>query len=110
MKNKRAFANKGSTSEFYCTQCGQRGIPVFRTGRVREAGHLKSMYCMHCQKMQNFVEIRPFGAYKLDDFKIEYEYGNFSQEGTRIEDSYRHFLSLVYDGVIIQKVKEFPYE
>ena len=31
-----------TTSEFYCTKCGRRGIPIARRiGSQREAGHLK---------------------------------------------------------------------
>jgi hypothetical protein len=105
MKNKRAFSNKGTTSNFYCTKCGKKGIPVFRTGRVREAGHLKSMYCIYCGRTQNFAEIRPFGAYNFEDFKIEYEYGNFDNFGNRINSSYRNFIASVVDGKV-EKVKE----
>ena len=36
---------KVTTSEFYCTKCGSRGIPIARrAGKQREAGHLKKLY------------------------------------------------------------------
>lgn len=73
-------------SDFYCTCCGCKGIPVFRVvGKEREPGHLKKLFCIHCQKEVNMVEVRPIGKYTLDDFWIEYEYGNFNKEGERLE-------------------------
>jgi len=79
--------NKNMTmSDFYCSQCGRKGIPVWRRmGSEREAGHLKKLYCLHCQKETNFCEIRPFAQkYTINDFWLEYENGNFSPEGNRI--------------------------
>ena len=45
------MSHKKSTivHEFYCTQCGERGIPVHRKyGQFREVGHLKKLYCKAC--------------------------------------------------------------
>lgn len=72
-KNKTVVKN-----DFYCVECGNRGIPAARTTRhQREAGHLKRMYCLHCKKETNHAEIRPFGNYRLDDFQEEFELGRF---------------------------------
>lgn len=47
-------------SEFYCTECHNKGIPVFRTrGNQRPYQHLKKLYCIHCKKETNHTEIRP---------------------------------------------------
>ena len=71
-------------SEFYCTECGNKGINIVRkNGQQREAGHLKNLYCIHCKKETNHVEIRPFGDYNYEDFKLEYELGRFV-DGNRI--------------------------
>lgn len=72
-------------SDFYCCICGEKNIPVYRTkGREREAGHLKKLYCRNCKKEQNCVEIKPnSGKYLFEDFKIEFEYGNFDKNGKR---------------------------
>ena len=73
-----------TTSDFYCTECGNKGIPIMRRpGGQREAGHLKNLYCIHCRKETNHVEIRPFGAYTYDDFLREFNLGRFVQ-GNRI--------------------------
>lgn len=70
--------NGAMTSDFYCTCCGRKGIPIARkNGKFREAGHLKSLYCIYCKKEVNHCEIRPIGCYTYDDFKQEYELGRF---------------------------------
>lgn len=74
-------------SKFYCTKCGCEGIPIFRKGNQRrEAGHLKKIYCLNCQKEVNHVEVTEdlCGSYTVDDFIKEFEEKNFDEEGNRI--------------------------
>ena len=72
-------------SDFYCTQCGKKGIPVIRkNGQFREKGHLKKLYCCYCKEETNHVEVRPFGKYTYDNFLEEYNLGRFLENGTRI--------------------------
>lgn len=82
---KQNNGNHVVTSEMYCTECGKRNIPISRKiGQMREPGHLKKMYCIHCQKETNMVEIRPYGnRYSLEWFMLEYEMGNF-KDGKRV--------------------------
>ncbi len=48
-------------STFKCTVCGKEGIPISRKqSNQRESGHLKKIYCVHCKKETNHVEIREF--------------------------------------------------
>jgi len=78
-------------SDFYCTQCGHKTIPIIRKhGADREGGHLKNLYCPFCMCNNNCVEIRPFGQYQLTDFVSEFEGGNFNVDGTR-KVSYKKF-------------------
>lgn len=71
-------------SDFYCTQCGKKGIPIQRRiGQQKEAGHLKKLYCPWCKIQTNHVEIRPFGSYKKENFYEEFELGRFV-DGNRI--------------------------
>lgn len=107
MKKRQSAIRQGEYSDLYCTRCGKKGIPVFRAGRIREAGHLKSMYCMHCGRIQNFVEVRPFGAYNFEEFKMEFEYGNFDNFGNRKNASYKNFISLIHNGEITKKEREW---
>ena len=73
-----------TTSDFYCVQCGNKGIPIARkVGSQREAGHLKKLYCIYCKEEVNHAEVRPFGAYNYEDFKMEFELGRFV-DGLRI--------------------------
>lgn len=72
------------TSEFYCTECGNKGIPIARkAGQHKEPGHLKKLYCLHCQKETNHAEIRPYGSYNYEDFEEEFRLGRFF-EGKKI--------------------------
>ncbi len=65
-------------SDFYCTICGKRGIPIIRKpGKQKEAGHLKKLFCLYCQEETNHAEIRANSSYTLDDFKEEFELGRF---------------------------------
>ena len=74
-------------SEFFCTQCGCKGIPVWR------------LFCLKCNKETNHIEIKPDNSYTYLDFKIEYEYGNFTEEGNRVR-SYGELRSLIKDEKI----------
>lgn len=76
--------NMINTSEFYCIFCGQKGIPIMRRrGNEREAGHLKKLYCVYCQKETNHVECKPFTHYEYKDFQLERQYNNFDEDGNR---------------------------
>lgn len=56
-----------SISDFYCTECGQRGISIPRKhGQARETGHIKDLYCIHCKKITKNVEIS--NGYTYFDF------------------------------------------
>lgn len=89
-------------SDFYCTYCGHKGIPIFRrAGKEREPGHLKKMFCLFCKEERNMVEIKPGGKYTVEDFEIEYNYGNFI-EGERTMP-YKQFISKVRNGEITER-------
>ena len=65
-------------SDFYCTCCGHKGIPIIRkSGKDKEPGHLKKLFCLYCNDEKNMVEIKGNGKYTLEDFLIEYNNGNF---------------------------------
>lgn len=76
-----------SSSRFFCTKCGKEGVPIMRKrGQMREAGHLKKLYCIFCQEEVNHAEIRDIGGYSIEDFKQEFEAGRFV-DGIRCENS-----------------------
>lgn len=77
---------KISISDFYCTQCGHKTLPIpRRDGQGREPGHLKNLYCPFCKMEQNCVEVRQNGKYTYEDFMIEYSNSNFDENGKRIQ-------------------------
>ena len=87
-------------NEFYCTQCGERGIPIpRRRGAEREAGHLKKLFCLNCGKETNHCECRPWSGYTHDDFLIEFEYDNFTKDGQR-KMPYGELKGLINNGQI----------
>lgn len=69
--------------EFYCTQCGQKGLPICREGRSREKGHLKILYCLNCGVEVNHVECVPGSKYDRETFLKEFNDGNFGEDGLR---------------------------
>lgn len=87
-------------NEFYCTQCGNRGLPIIRQkGAERESGHLKKLFCLTCNQETNHVECRPWSSYTKEDFDIEYSYGNFTEDGLR-KIPYGELKGLIYNGKI----------
>ena len=79
----KSYKTNGA-SEFYCTSCGRKGIPILRRiGKEKEPGHLKKLFCIYCNKEVNHVEIRQNGKYTYNDFSLEYNWGNFTKEGER---------------------------
>ena len=79
-------------SDFYCTKCGRKGVPIIRPKNNREAGHLKKLYCIYCKQETNHAECRGFGQYNYEDFLIEFENNNFTDEGLR-RQPWKQFIS-----------------
>lgn len=95
MSKKTKDIRNVSFSDFYCTQCGLKNLPIPRiAGKEKEPGHLKKLFCFHCQKETNMAEIRQSNKYSLDDFWIEYEYHNFDSEGNR-KEPWRQFTAKI---------------
>lgn len=97
-----------TTSSFYCTQCGNKTIPIMRNnGREREPGHLKILWCINCDKRVNSVEIKEYGSqYTLEDFYNEFNLGNFDAKGQRILPlkDFKSLKNLLYQkGIINEK-------
>lgn len=70
---------------FYCTQCGEKGIPIARNkGQYKKPGHLKKLYCLNCKKEINHVECIEYSSYDSEMFQKEFLSGNFKTDGSRI--------------------------
>lgn len=87
-------------SEFYCTKCGNKGIPIMRRrGAEREAGHLKRIFCLKCQQEWNHAECKPYSHYDYNDFLLEFKHSNFDNEGNR-KMPYGELKGLIHNGKI----------
>lgn len=65
--------------DFYCIQCGNKGLPVLRPcNKLKLPFHRKKLYCVHCRTIMNHIECR----YKkeVEDFKVDFEAGLFTEE------------------------------
>ena len=72
-----------TVSDFYCTVCGCKGIPIPRkASKQRKKGHLKKLFCLSCKEETNHVEVRPFD-YPHEDFLIDLAAGKFKEEETK---------------------------
>ena len=59
-----------TVSEFVCIECGKEGMPIPRkANKQREKGHLKKLYCIHCQKETNHKEKRQFDNESIEEIK-----------------------------------------
>ena len=86
-------------SDFYCTRCGSKNYPVWRIkGKEREIGHLKNLYCLNCGRETNQIEIKPDQRYTFEDFKLEFEAGNFDEETGERKQSFNKVKELINNG------------
>ena len=74
-------------STFKCTECGKEGIPISRKqSNQRESGHLKKIYCVHCKKETNHVEIREFDYADQFLYMPKYHGQSWKKENDKYED------------------------
>lgn len=51
---------------FYCTRCGNRGIPIMRVRtQMRPRAHKKRLYCIYCKCITNHIETRMYDKVRL---------------------------------------------
>lgn len=88
-------------NQFYCTKCGGRGIPICRkSGKGKEAGHLKRLWCLNCKQECNHVEVKACTHYDYSDFLLEFNYHNFDKDGNRILEYKKFRQQLRKEGII----------
>lgn len=77
---------KCETHDFYCINCGRKGIPVMRKcNHLHAKDHRKKLYCPWCKAEINHVECRSF--YDIEKFKEDFANGLYRQEA---EESLRY--------------------
>ena len=65
--------------DFYCLNCGHRGIPLMRRdGLQRERNHRKILYCPYCGQIVNHVECKSIE--QVEEFKSKFLNGDFKEE------------------------------
>ena len=70
---------KYESHDFYCINCGNKGLPVFRNnGRLHEEFHRKKLWCCHCKTECNHIEIR--NQEEKEEFLEAYNNGEFRDE------------------------------
>lgn len=71
--------NNFTIHQFYCMNCGNRGIDLPRkSGQKRERFHKKKMYCFKCREEINHIECKT--EEEAQQFKIDFENGVYINE------------------------------
>lgn len=64
---------------FFCTKCGNKGIPLFRKqGHQHSRFHKKKLWCVHCKEEVNHIECKTFD--EVLKFKEDFEKGVYKNE------------------------------
>ena len=85
---------------FYCINCGNRGIPIARAGnKLKGKNHRKLMYCPTCKHTVNHIECR--NQFEVEEFLEDFKNGVYEDE-VRAELEYERnnprYSSLICDG------------
>ena len=76
---------KYETHDFYCLQCGTKGLPIMRKiGKQHGIFHRKKLWCCNCKVEINHMEIR--NQQEKEIFMEGFKNGDYKQEA---EDSLR---------------------
>lgn len=86
--------------DFYCINCGQKNIPLLRSGsQLKGKYHRKNMYCYHCKHTVNHIECR--NAEEVNAFLNDYKNGVFKEEANSelsYEQEHSSFHCFCYGG------------
>ena len=64
---------------FYCINCGNRGIPIARAGnKLKGKNHRKLMYCPTCKHTVNHIECR--NQFEVEEFLEDFKNGVYEDE------------------------------
>lgn len=68
-----------ATHDFYCINCGAKGIPLIRKQSSRKGvNHRKNMYCIRCKHTVNHIECR--SAEEVKQFLSDFNAGKYAEE------------------------------
>ena len=67
------------THDFYCINCGRKGIPIARkVGQLHGEFHRKKLYCIFCKTEVNHIEVR--NQEEKEIFMEAYKNGEYKEE------------------------------
>lgn len=70
---------KSSIHDFYCTKCGNKGIPLYRPQNYnREKFHKKKLFCIYCGMEVNHVECR--NSQEVSEFVSNFTKGVYNEK------------------------------
>lgn len=65
--------------DFYCIHCGNKGIMLPRkSGKLREKGHYKNLYCIHCKDYKRHLELH--NDFEVNEFKDNFVKGVYADD------------------------------
>lgn len=71
--------NMKESHEFYCINCGNKGMDLFReTSHKHSKHHRKQLYCYHCKEIVNMIECKDI--LEVEEFKMNFEKGVYKDE------------------------------
>ena len=82
------------SSEFWCINCGKKGIPIMRErSKRRGPGHRKALYCITCKMIINHVETR--NEEEARRFREDFAAGKYAEEAVKsVEYAKEHKMTL----------------
>ena len=79
------YRRKINIHDFYCINCGKKGITLPRKDNKRKGKfHRKKLYCLNCGFLINHVEICNTEEYW--EFQEMFESGNFKEEAEQSKE------------------------
>lgn len=70
---------KISAHDFYCINCGQKGIPIARKiGKLHGEFHRKKLWCCNCKTEINHIEVR--NQEEAEIFMEAFNNGEYKEE------------------------------
>ena len=73
------MGKKFETHDFYCMNCGRKGIPLQRkVGHQHSKLHRKKLYCIYCGEEVNHIECRTLS--EVEKFKANFAKGVYKKD------------------------------
>lgn len=70
---------KCETHDFYCLNCGKKGIPIMRKcSHLHKGEHRKKLFCPWCKMEVNHIECRTMD--EIEKFKLDFAAGVYKEE------------------------------